>query len=61
MPRDSPHFHWPESIGNDGQFGERFGEAFDQRQQPGLRHGWNEVVEHAALAKQRVGPVLDGV
>ena len=53
--------HGPESIGKDGQLGEHSGEACDQRQQPGLRHGRNEFVEHAALPEQRVGTVLGGV
>ena len=31
---------------------EQFGELLDQRQQAVFRHGWDELVEHDALAQQ---------
>ena len=50
-----------ESIGKDRNLGEYGREPLDQRQQPVLGHGGDELVEQAALAKQRVGASLGGV
>ena len=44
--------HRSESIGEHRDFGEHGGEPFDQGDQPLLRHGWDEIVEHGALAEQ---------
>jgi hypothetical protein len=41
-----------ESIGEHGEFGDHGGEPFDQWDQPVFRHGWNEIVKHAALTEQ---------
>ena len=50
-----------ESIGKDREFGQHDSEPLDQRQQPQLRHGGYQLVEHAALAEQRVGASLGGI
>ncbi len=42
-------------------FGQQCGEAFDQRSKPRLRHGRDQLVEHASLPKQRMCPSLGGV
>ena len=46
------------SIGKDREFGEHGGEPSEQRAQPLLWHRGDEVVEHAALAEQRMGASL---
>jgi hypothetical protein len=50
-----------ESIGKDRQFSEHRGEPLDQRQQPHLWHGGDQLVEHAALSEQRMGASLGSV
>jgi hypothetical protein len=50
-----------ESIGKHREFGQHDSEPLDQRQQPQLRHGGYQLVEHAALAEQRVGASLGGI
>ncbi len=52
---------WSESIGEGGDFGQHGGEPLDQRQQPHLGHGGDQLVEHAALSEQRMGASLAGV
>ena len=39
-------------VGEHRRFSQHSGEAFDQRQQAHVRHGWGQIVEHAALAEQ---------
>src|SRR4051794_20279715 len=51
----------PESIGEDRLVGEHRGEAFDQWDQLLFGHVRHEVVEHGALAEQRMGAALGGV
>jgi hypothetical protein len=46
------------SICEHRDFGEHFREPLDQRQQPLFWHGWDKIVEHAALTEQRVGASL---
>jgi hypothetical protein len=53
----------PESIGKEPEFGEHRGEPLDQGRQPQLRHGGDQLVEHAALrtdfiAITRITPAL---
>jgi hypothetical protein len=50
-----------ESIGEYRKLGEHGSELLDQWQQSQLRHGWDQFVEHAALAEQRMGALLGGV
>src|SRR6202035_4782809 len=50
-----------ESIGKDRQFSEHRSEPLDQRQQPHLWHGGDQLVEHAALSEQRMGASLGSV
>jgi len=47
-----------ESISKDREFRQHRGKPLDERLQPRLRHGWDQVVEHAALAEQRIGASL---
>jgi len=58
LPSFSQH---PESIGKHGELGEHGSEALDQGRQPRLRHIGDQIVEHAALPKQRVSPSLGSV
>ena len=58
LPSFSQH---PESIGKHGELGEHGSEALDQVRQPRLRHIGDQIVEHAALPKQRVSTSLGGV
>ena len=51
----------PVDAREDRAFAEHLLKAFEQRAQARFRHCWNEVVEHRALAKQRVGAALAGV
>ena len=51
----------PESIGEDRLVGEHRGEAFDEWDQLPFGHVRHEVVEHGALAEQRMGAALGGV
>jgi hypothetical protein len=51
----------PESIGEDRLVGEHRGEAFDEWDQLLFGHVRHEVVEHGALAEQRMGAALGGV
>ena len=50
-----------ESIVEDRLLGEHCGEALDERGQLLIGHVRHEVVEHSALAKQRMGAALCGV
>src|ERR1019366_3886559 len=50
-----------ESIGKERQFGEHGSELLDQGQQPNLWHGGDQLVEHAALAEQRMSALLGGI
>ena len=50
-----------ESIGEYRKLGEHGSELLDQWQQSQVRHGWDQFVEHAALAEQRMGALLGGV
>jgi len=50
-----------ESIGKDGECGERRGAPLDQEQQSDRWHCGDQLVEHAALAEQQVGASLGGV
>jgi len=50
-----------ESIGEDREFGEHGSVPLDQRQQSQFRHGGDQLVEHAALAEQRMGAVFGSV
>jgi hypothetical protein len=62
VPSRLPSYsHDPESIGKHGEFCEHSGEPLDQRQQSRVRHIGDQIVEHAALAEQRVGAPLGGV
>src|SRR5207245_10657712 len=51
----------PESLVEDRLFGEGSCELLDERLEPFLWHIWDQFVERAALAKQRVGACLAGV
>src|SRR5437763_11596176 len=51
----------PESLVEDRLFGEGSCELLDERLEPFLWHIWDQFVEHAALAKRRVGACLAGV
>ena len=50
-----------ESIVEDRLLGEHHGEALDERGQLLIGHVRHEVVEHSALAKQRMGAALCGI
>ena len=50
-----------ESIGERRDFREHGGELLDQRKQPLIGHGWNEVIEHASLPEQRMRAAFGGV
>ena len=41
--------------------GEVFAEPLDERPQADLRHVRDQLIEHAALPEQRMGPVFGGV
>lgn len=50
-----------ESIGKHGLFREHGGERLYQWDQPLVRHRWDQVIKHAALAEQRMGAPFGGV
>src|SRR3954452_12742286 len=56
-----PSFFGVEHAAELGCIGHGVGEAFDEGCEPVLRHGGDQVVEHAALPEQRVGARLAGV
>ena len=59
---DSPHFSdRPENVCEERLLVQHAGEALHQWTQPGFRHHGDQVVEHAALAEQRVDAALGRV
>jgi predicted transposase YbfD/YdcC len=51
----------PENVCEERLLVQHAGETLHQRTQPGFRHRGDQIVEHAALAEQRVDAALDGV
>jgi len=59
---DSPHISYrPEYVRDQRLLLQQGTEAFHQRAQPALRHGRDQVVQHAALTEQGMGPAFGGV
>jgi hypothetical protein len=60
--QESPHFsNWSENVREQGLLLEHLGETLHQWPKPVVTHGWDEIVEHAALAEQRVDTAFGGV